>query len=97
MLEKFIHIHKRKSDMGNKDNMKRKTTRKRSFRGRSSAVNNDAGKVRNEDAESGHTAVTRHCLCGSQVCPNLRDNRPHASILQIFKFFENLFQAFRNR
>ena len=53
MLEKFIHIHKRKSDMGNKDNMKRKTTRKRSFRGRSSAVNNDAGKVRNEDAESG--------------------------------------------
>ena len=33
--------------------MKRKATRKRHFCGRSSAVNNDAGKERNEDAESG--------------------------------------------
>ena len=39
--------------MGNKDNMKRKTSRKGRFCGRSSAVNDDAGKERNEDAESG--------------------------------------------
>ena len=39
----------------------------------------------------GHTAVTSRCLRGTQVSPNFRNNRPCASILQIFMFFENKF------